>query len=65
MIKFKISCWIVEIYVVLLGSDKINMFILKRWIFRVILLYVNMYRNILYQYSIIFKDLYVIIVILM
>lgn len=64
MIEFKISCWIVEIYVVLLGSDKI-MFILKRWIFRVILLYVNKYRNILYQYSIIFKDLYVIIVILM
>lgn len=28
MIEFKISCWIVEIYVVLLGSDKI-MFILK------------------------------------
>lgn len=48
MIEFKISCWIVEIYVVLLGSDKINMFILKRWIFRVILLCVNMYRNILY-----------------
>lgn len=47
MIEFKISCWIVEIYVVLLGSDKI-MFILKRWIFRVILLYVNKYRNILY-----------------
>lgn len=65
MIEFKISCWIVEIYVVLLGSDKINMFILKRWIFRVILLCVNKYRNILYQYSIIFKDLYVIIVILM
>lgn len=64
MIEFKISCWIVEIYVVLLGSNKI-MFILKRWIFRVILLYVNKYRNILYQYSIIFKDLYVIIVILM
>lgn len=64
MIEFKISCWIVEIYVVLLGSNKI-MFILKRWIFRVILLCVNKYRNILYQYSIIFKDLYVIIVILM
>lgn len=59
MIEFKISCWIVEIYVVLLGSDKI-MFILKNG-----LLYVNKYRNILYQYSIIFKDLYVIIVILM
>lgn len=42
MIEFKISCWIVEIYVVLLGSDKI-MFILKNG-----LLYVNKYRNILY-----------------
>lgn len=65
MIESKTSRWIAETHAVISGSDKINMYTLKRWTFRATLLRANKYRNTLYQYSIISKDLHVITVILM
>lgn len=64
MIESKTSRWIAETHAVLSGSNKI-MLTLKRWTFRATLLRANKYRNTLYQYSIISKDLHVITVILM
>lgn len=63
MIESKTSRWIAETHAVLSGSDKIML--IMRWTFRATLLHANKYRNTLYQYSIISKDLHVITVILM